>query len=34
MRTLISGILTILSAYPDPRFDIIKEGARPGSTSN
>lgn len=30
MRTLISGTLTILSAYPDPPFDIIKDGVATG----
>jgi polar amino acid transport system substrate-binding protein len=30
MRTLISGFLTILSAYPDPPFDIMKEGLATG----
>jgi len=30
MRTLISGVLTILSAYPDPPFDIMKEGVATG----
>jgi polar amino acid transport system substrate-binding protein len=30
MRTLIFGTLTILSAYPDPPFDIMKEGIATG----
>jgi polar amino acid transport system substrate-binding protein len=30
MRTVIPGILTILSAYPDPPFDIMKEGVATG----
>jgi ABC-type amino acid transport substrate-binding protein len=25
MRTLIPGTLTILSAYPDPPFDVMKD---------
>ena len=30
MRTLIPGSLTILSAYPDPPFDIMKDGVATG----
>jgi ABC-type amino acid transport substrate-binding protein len=30
MRTLIPGTLTILSAYPDPPFDIMKDGVATG----
>jgi polar amino acid transport system substrate-binding protein len=30
MRTLIPGTLTILSAYPDPPFDIMHEGIATG----
>jgi len=30
MRTLIPGSLTILSAYPDPPFDIVKDGVATG----
>jgi polar amino acid transport system substrate-binding protein len=30
MRVLTSGTLTILSAYPDPPFDIMKEGVATG----
>lgn len=30
MRTLIPGTLTILSAYPDPPFDIMKDGIGTG----
>jgi ABC-type amino acid transport substrate-binding protein len=30
MRTLIPGTLTILSAYPDPPFDIMKDGTATG----
>ena len=30
MRTLIPGTLTILSAYPDPPFDIMKDGIATG----
>jgi polar amino acid transport system substrate-binding protein len=30
MRTLIPGSLTILSAYPDPPFDIMKDGFATG----
>jgi polar amino acid transport system substrate-binding protein len=30
VRTLISGTLTILSAYPDPPFDIMKDGIATG----
>src|ERR1700691_2264884 len=30
MRTLIPGTLTILSAYPDPPFDIMKNGIATG----
>jgi polar amino acid transport system substrate-binding protein len=30
MHTLISGTLTILSAYPDPPFDIMKDGVATG----
>jgi ABC-type amino acid transport substrate-binding protein len=30
MRTLIAGTLTILSAYPDPPFDIMKDGGGTG----
>ena len=30
MRTLIPGTFTILSAYPDPPFDIMKDGSATG----
>jgi ABC-type amino acid transport substrate-binding protein len=30
MRTLTTGTLTILSAYPDPPFDIMKDGVATG----
>jgi len=30
MRTLIPGTLTVLSAYPDPPFDIMKDGVATG----
>src|SRR5262249_10310819 len=30
MRTLIPGALTVLSAYPDPPFDIMKDGVASG----
>lgn len=30
MRTLIPGTLTILSAYPDPPFEIMKDGVATG----
>jgi polar amino acid transport system substrate-binding protein len=30
MRTVIPDALTILSAYPDPPFDVMKEGAATG----
>jgi ABC-type amino acid transport substrate-binding protein len=30
MRTLIPGTLTILSAYPDPPFDVMKDGIATG----
>lgn len=30
MRTVIPGALTILSAYPDPPFDVMKDGAATG----
>ena len=30
MRTLIPGTLSVLSAYPDPPFDIIKDGVATG----
>jgi len=30
MRTVIPGALTILSAYPDPPFDLMKDGAATG----
>jgi len=30
MRTLIPGTLTILSAYPDPPFDLMKDGIATG----
>jgi polar amino acid transport system substrate-binding protein len=30
MRTVIPGTLTILSAYPDPPFDIMKKGVATG----
>jgi polar amino acid transport system substrate-binding protein len=30
MRTLISGALTILSAYPDPPFDVMQDGVATG----
>jgi polar amino acid transport system substrate-binding protein len=30
MRTLVPGTLTILSAYPDPPFDIMKDGVATG----
>jgi len=30
MRTLIPGTLTILSAYPDPPFDVMKDGSATG----
>src|SRR6476660_6668312 len=30
IRTLIPGTLTILSAYPDPPFDLMKDGIATG----
>ena len=30
MRTLIPGTLTVLSAYPDPPFDIMEDGVATG----
>jgi len=30
MRTLASGSLTIMSAYPDPPFDVMKDGVATG----
>jgi ABC-type amino acid transport substrate-binding protein len=30
MRTLVPGTLTILSAYPDPPFEVIKDGIATG----
>jgi polar amino acid transport system substrate-binding protein len=30
MRTVTPGVLTILSAYPDPPFDVMKDGAATG----
>jgi polar amino acid transport system substrate-binding protein len=30
MQTVIPGTLTILSAYPDPPFDVIKDGRATG----
>ena len=30
MQTLIPGALTILSAYPDPPFDVMKDGIATG----
>jgi polar amino acid transport system substrate-binding protein len=30
MRTLVPGTLTILSAYPDPPFDVMKDGTATG----
>ena len=30
MRTVIPGALTILSAYPDPPFDLMKDGSASG----
>ena len=30
MRTVIPGALTILSAYPDPPFDVMKDGTATG----
>ena len=30
MRTLIPGTLTILSAYPDPPFDVMTDGVATG----
>jgi polar amino acid transport system substrate-binding protein len=30
MRTLVPGTLTVLSAYPDPPFDIMKDGIATG----
>jgi ABC-type amino acid transport substrate-binding protein len=30
MHTLIPGTLTVLSAYPDPPFDIIRDGVASG----
>ena len=30
MRTLIPGTLTILSAYPGPPFDLMKDGIATG----
>jgi polar amino acid transport system substrate-binding protein len=30
MRTLVPGTLTILSAYPDPPFDVMKDGIASG----
>ena len=29
MRTLIPGTLAVLSAYPDPPFDVMKDGDAP-----
>ena len=29
-RALIPGALTVLSAYPDPPFDILKDGVATG----
>ena len=30
MRTLHSGVLTVLSAYPDPPFDLMEDGVATG----
>src|SRR4051812_48355673 len=30
MRTVTTGVLTILSAYPDPPFDVMKDGTATG----
>jgi ABC-type amino acid transport substrate-binding protein len=30
MRTVVPGTLTILSAYPDPPFDVMKDGRATG----
>jgi len=30
MRTVVAGTLTVLSAYPDPPFDVMKDGVATG----